>query len=50
MASWRPLGGLLRGLGVVLAALRAPGSDLDVSGRLLGTLRSALGRPLGPDP
>ena len=31
------------GLGTVLAAFRAPGSDLDGSGRLLGALRSALG-------
>ena len=51
MASWRPLGGLLGGLGAVLAALRAPVNDLDGSGRLLETLRSALSglwRALGP--
>ena len=38
-----PLGGFLQGLGVVLAALRAPDNDLDGSGSLLETLRSALG-------
>ena len=47
MASWRPLGGLLGGLGAVLAALRAPVNDLDGSGRPLETLRSALGGLLG---
>ena len=51
MASWRPLGGLLGGLGVVLAALRAPVNDMDGSRRPLETLRRALGglwRALGP--
>ena len=43
MASWRPLGGLLGGLGAVLAALRAPVNDLGGSGRPLETLRSVLG-------
>ena len=41
----------MQGLGVVLAALRAPDTDLDGSGSLLETLRSALGglwRALGP--
>ena len=47
MASWRPLGGLLGGLGAVLAALRAPVNDLGGSGRPLETLRSALGGLLG---
>ena len=43
MASWRPLGGLLGGLGAILAALSAPVNDLDGSGKSLGALRSALG-------
>ena len=43
-----PLGGLLEdswgvGLGAVLAAPRAPSSDLEGPGRALGTVRRALG-------
>ena len=44
MASWRPLGGLLGDLGVVLAALRAPVNDLDASGALLAASGELLDR------